>query len=234
MYVGVANWASSGRARMLSPTSHRRADAHHVSPTRRRLRVRCPAAAARRAGRDAAADISVIPRPESVVAGRGTFTLTSRTTIWSDRADSAVARRFSRTPRSGDRAGSARANRDVGERKQNRLSPSRRARHDARSRRVSARRETGCRDDHVVGAGRRVLRDANAVAASSRRHLSLGAGGGADVDDSRRENRGPPALCLARHAPRRVAALHAEGVRQEVHRSHRAAQNELVPLASHR
>ena len=48
-------------------------------------------------GSVAAANISVIPRPESVVAGRGTFTLTPRTTIWSDRADSAVARRFSRS-----------------------------------------------------------------------------------------------------------------------------------------
>jgi len=44
-----------------------------------------------------AASISIIPRPDSLVAGRGSFTLTSRTTIWSDRADSAVARRFARS-----------------------------------------------------------------------------------------------------------------------------------------
>ena len=73
-------------------------------------------------GSGAAANISVIPRPQSVAAGRGTFTFTSRTVIWSDRADSAVCASLFAQPRAGDRAGSARANRDVGERKQNRLS----------------------------------------------------------------------------------------------------------------
>ena len=40
--------------------------------------------------------VAVIPRPQSVTPGRGSFVLTPRTTIWSDRADSAVARRFAR------------------------------------------------------------------------------------------------------------------------------------------
>ena len=44
-----------------------------------------------------ASDIAVIPRPVSVVAGKGTFALTPRTTIWTDKADSAVARRFARS-----------------------------------------------------------------------------------------------------------------------------------------
>lgn len=43
-----------------------------------------------------AGGIAVIPRPQSVVSGRGSFALTARTTIWSDKADSAVARRFVR------------------------------------------------------------------------------------------------------------------------------------------
>ena len=41
--------------------------------------------------------VSVIPRPQSVVSRHGSFTLTARTSIWTDRADSAVARRFSRS-----------------------------------------------------------------------------------------------------------------------------------------
>src|SRR6266536_350727 len=40
--------------------------------------------------------VDVIPRPQAATRGRGSFTLTSQTTIWSDKADSAVARRFAR------------------------------------------------------------------------------------------------------------------------------------------
>jgi hexosaminidase len=40
--------------------------------------------------------IAVIPRPLAVTPGRGSFVFTPRTTIWSDKADSAVARRFAR------------------------------------------------------------------------------------------------------------------------------------------
>jgi hexosaminidase len=40
--------------------------------------------------------VAVIPRPQSVTRGRGSFALTPRTTIWTDKADSAVARRFAR------------------------------------------------------------------------------------------------------------------------------------------
>ena len=40
--------------------------------------------------------ISIIPRPASLTVGRGTFTLSPRTTIWTDRADSAVARGLAR------------------------------------------------------------------------------------------------------------------------------------------
>ena len=41
--------------------------------------------------------VAVIPRPETVAVVRGSFTLTPRTTIWSDKADSAVARQFARS-----------------------------------------------------------------------------------------------------------------------------------------
>src|SRR5438270_6660034 len=44
----------------------------------------------------AAENVAVVPRPQSIVTGRGSFKLSPRTTIWCDRADSAVARRFSR------------------------------------------------------------------------------------------------------------------------------------------
>jgi hypothetical protein len=126
-------------------------------------------------GSGAAANISVIPRPQSVAAGRGTFTFTSRTVIWSDRADSAVARRFSRSL--------APATRwicpcESGRRRAETESSFAAARVTRRSApRGIARRAAGCRDDHVVGTGGRVLRDANAIAASSRRRLSLSPSG---------------------------------------------------------
>ncbi len=41
-------------------------------------------------------DIAIIPRPTSLIAAPGTFTLTPHTAIWTTRADSAVARRLSR------------------------------------------------------------------------------------------------------------------------------------------
>src|SRR5438105_14736035 len=41
--------------------------------------------------------VAVVPRPQSVTRGRGSFALTARTTIWADKADSAVARRFARS-----------------------------------------------------------------------------------------------------------------------------------------
>jgi len=40
---------------------------------------------------------SIIPRPDSVRSGRGEFTLTARTVLVTDRADSAVAQRFARS-----------------------------------------------------------------------------------------------------------------------------------------
>ena len=48
-------------------------------------------------GNDLAASVAVIPRPQSVVTAPGRFTLSPRTTIWSDKADSAVARSFARS-----------------------------------------------------------------------------------------------------------------------------------------
>jgi hexosaminidase len=56
-----------------------------------------PSASARSQRPPAPPTIAVIPRPQSVVAGRGAFVLTPRTTIWSDKVDSAVARRFARS-----------------------------------------------------------------------------------------------------------------------------------------
>src|ERR1700733_5038736 len=40
---------------------------------------------------------SIIPRPEQQTPGTGEFTLTARTIIYADRADSAVAARFARS-----------------------------------------------------------------------------------------------------------------------------------------
>lgn len=40
--------------------------------------------------------IAIVPRPASITLGGGAFVLSPRTTIWTDRADSAVARRFVR------------------------------------------------------------------------------------------------------------------------------------------
>ncbi|HTE44036.1 MAG TPA: beta-N-acetylhexosaminidase [Gemmatimonadaceae bacterium] len=47
-------------------------------------------------GDNASAQIAVIPRPQSIVAKRGSFALTPRTTIWSTKRDSAAARRLAR------------------------------------------------------------------------------------------------------------------------------------------
>jgi hexosaminidase len=41
--------------------------------------------------------VAVIPRPQMVAPSRGSFVLTPRTTIWSDKADSAVVRQFARS-----------------------------------------------------------------------------------------------------------------------------------------
>src|SRR5580765_1637290 len=43
-----------------------------------------------------AQETAIIPRPVSLVRGKGTFTLTARTTIFANRGDSAVATRFAR------------------------------------------------------------------------------------------------------------------------------------------
>jgi hexosaminidase len=50
-----------------------------------------------KSSRAQAADVAIIPRPASVTRGSGTFTLTPRTRIFTDRADSAVAERFARS-----------------------------------------------------------------------------------------------------------------------------------------
>ena len=44
-----------------------------------------------------AGEISVVPRPDSLVVRTGWFRLTPRTVIWTDRGDSAVAIRFARS-----------------------------------------------------------------------------------------------------------------------------------------
>src|SRR6185437_7418544 len=54
-------------------------------------------AAASIAGAQAPREPSVIPRPVSLTRSTGTFRLTARTSIWTDRADSAVAERFARS-----------------------------------------------------------------------------------------------------------------------------------------
>jgi hexosaminidase len=74
-------------------------------------------------------DVAIIPRPASVSLGQGTFLLTARTAVWTDREDSAVARRFAQdiapatgfdlrvrvgAPTSGNRIVFVRAARDTG------------------------------------------------------------------------------------------------------------------------
>jgi hexosaminidase len=54
-------------------------------------------AAASIAGAQTPREPSVIPRPVSLARRAGTFILTARTSIWTDRADSAVAERFARS-----------------------------------------------------------------------------------------------------------------------------------------
>ena len=55
------------------------------------LQILAALALAVSAGAQTTDSISIIPRPVSVTPRRGAFTLTSRTAIWTDRADSAVA-----------------------------------------------------------------------------------------------------------------------------------------------
>ena len=180
-------------------------------------------------------DIAIIPRPVSLTRGSGAFSLSARTQIFTDRSDSAVAERFARSVAAATgfalpvRIGRATSG--------NRVVFQRTAATD------TTLGDEGYRLDVKPGVvtitssapGRRVLRHPDASASffpptfSATRPCAE-----RDVDDPRRVDRGPSALCLARHAPRRVAPLHAEGVRQEVHRPPRAAQDEPLPLASHR
>ena len=62
----------------------------------RPLLVGIALAIAATAGAQQSAEPSLIPRPASLVRHSGAFTLTARTAIWADRADSAVAERFAR------------------------------------------------------------------------------------------------------------------------------------------
>ena len=221
---------------MLSPTSHRRADAPYLSYRRRRVRVRCPVAVSRRAGA-APRQISLSFRALICRRRSGTFTLTSRTSIWADRADSAVAERFARSlaPATGARA--ARASRNVGAAETRivfrRARPSATRRSDPKAI-ASTCGQASCTITSSAPR-RRVLRHANDPSAPSARDLPRRA------DRRRRRGRCPPCRSSTGRAFAWrgmhldvVAPLHAEGVRQEVHRSPRAAQNELVPLASDR
>ena len=66
-----------------------------MTPTRSaRIAVALSLANAPFLGAQSANRIDVVPRPASVVTGQGTFTLSSRTTIWTDARDSAAARHF--------------------------------------------------------------------------------------------------------------------------------------------
>jgi hexosaminidase len=96
MYLSTGNWASSVPARMFSRLLHT-ALMRFTSRTFLVAIAFAPLSFVGAQSNTAAGELSVIPRPTSLVAGRGVFTLSPRTTIWSDRADSAVARRFSRS-----------------------------------------------------------------------------------------------------------------------------------------
>ena len=70
-----------------------------VPPFRRALALFGACAAvgiAERTGAQVGDEVTVIPRPASMTVGHGWFVLTARTTIWADRADSAVARGLAR------------------------------------------------------------------------------------------------------------------------------------------
>ena len=183
----------------------------------------------------AASEPAIIPRPSEMTTGRGVFRLTARTTIVADRGDSMVARRLARdlTPATGFTlpvefgSTAASGNRIV-------------------FRRAAARDTTLGAEGYRLDVKPGVVTITSATpagafyATQTIRQLLPPAifreatVSGASLDDSRRRDRRSAALFLARHAPRRLAALHAEGVREEVHRPPRAPQNEYLPLASHR
>src|ERR1051325_8661262 len=162
--------------------------------------------------------LALIPRPAHITRGTGAFTLTANTAIVTDRAT-----------------------RDVGYQLADWLQPATGFRFSVSGRAGAATHTISLALDSSLSrlgdagyrppaplhhpplqAGRRVLRRRDAAPAAAARRLPLGAGRGRRVDRARRRDRRHAALLLARRASRRVALLHAEGVRQEIHRSPRA------------
>jgi hexosaminidase len=181
-----------------------------------------------------AASISVIPRPESLVAGRGSFTLTSRTTIWSDRADSAVARRFARSlaPSTALELPVRIGTSSSGNRIVFRRAAARDTTLGPEGYRLNVQPGvvtiTSSAQAGAFYATQTLLQllppDVYRSAPVSQRAWTIPA---VKIEDRPRFSWRGMHLDVSRH-------FHAEGVRQEVHRPHRAAQNELLPLASHR
>ena len=185
---------------------------------------------------------AILPQPVSVVPGKGTFTLTRRTVISTDQASAAVGRQLAQyfEPATGfdlriqAAGGAAPASWDFCA--QARFRP-----EAARSRGVSARRSSQSRVDQGTGACRPLLRCSNLAAAPSERHfpsacrrLARCACRQHRVACAGGFHRGLSAVPVARRASRRRSSLHAEGVRQEVHRPSRASQDEHLSLAPDR
>ena len=168
-------------------------------------------------------DVAIIPRPVSLTRGSGAFSLGARTQIFTDRSDSAVAERFARSVAAATgfalpvRIGRATSG--------NRIVFQRTATSD------TTLGDEGYRLEVKPGVVTITSSAAAGAFYATQTHSSTSAGRHfprraglveAGLDDSGGVDRRPTAVRLSRNASRRVAPLHAEGVRQEVHRSPRA------------
>jgi len=175
--------------------------------------------------------LSVIPRPLHMTRGTGEFAFTSGTVIVADRATRDIGYQLTDWLRPAT---------VIGCRSSVRLVPPSGWYHCAwiRHSRAWARRATAvgdaCADRDPRVPSRRGVLCVQTCASCCPRQLPPGARGRVDVERPGGGDRGHAALPVARRAPRRVALVHAEGIRQEVHRPARAPQAEPLPLASHR
>ena len=175
----------------------------------------------------------IVPEPVKVSGQAGRFLITQRTVISTDAASAAVGQQLARylEPATGINF---------------RVGRVERRRHD-RFRFGATATLTRLGDEGYlldVRASARhhprswccgsLLRGPDAAPAAASRDLPRGRCRRHGVDDAGGVHRGLAAVRVARRASRRRASLHAEGVREEVHRPPRAAQTQHVPLAPDR
>ena len=176
----------------------------------------------------------IVPEPVKVSRQAGRFLITQRTVISTDAASAAVGQQLARylEPATGinfrvvvERNGAATID----------FASPRPPAHPTRRRGLPSGRPRQRRHHpRAAWCCGSLLRGPDAAAAVAAANLSRGASRRHRVVDAGGFHRGLSAVRVARRSSRRRSSLHAEGVRQEVHRSPRASQDERLPLAPDR